>query len=146
MGIWHGLEESIWALTFTGIGICFAILYLAIHQRRRSGCCSGICESGNLGYVHRILAFGIPACVVYVFFMVLVDVPMYVNRYKADQSRGATYRWVSDGIVDSMSCDKVSKSMTYWAPEMPWMTGYFVGATAVSLWLTWGPRIGSDSL
>jgi len=138
--IWHGIEESIWAMTFAGIGISFAILYLNLHRKsKRTGCDLGLFEAGELGYAKRVLVFGTPMCVAYVIFMVLVDVPMYLNRYAADQARGASYLWVSDGVLSSMSCDRVSKSMTDWAPEMPWMTGYFLGATAVSLWLTWGP-------
>jgi len=143
--IWHGVEESIWAMTFTGIAISFAVLYTAIRKRSVSrkdgGCGLGVCRSAKSGYAMRFLFFGFPGCVAYVLFMVLVDVPMYINRYNADQARGAKYNWFSDGVLDSMSCRTVSKSLKDWEPEMPWMTGYFLGATLVSLWLTWGPKL-----
>jgi len=143
--IWHGLEESIWALTFSGIAICFAILYWKLRrQGQKSRCGLGICEKGDIGYAKRCLIFGFPGCIAYVLFMVLVDVPMYLDRYRADEARGASYLWVSEGVLNTMSCDRVSKSMSDWAPEMPWMTGYFIGATAVSLWLTWGPKTGRN--
>merc|ERR1719456_1496227 len=63
--IWHGIEESIWALTFSGIATCFALLYWKLRQksRRRSGCWLGICDTGELGYAKRCLVFGFPGCV-----------------------------------------------------------------------------------
>lgn len=138
--IWHGVEESIWGFTFTAVAVCMALLFKARPHRGR---CT-LCKSGNAGYVERYLVLGFPLSLVYVGFMFLVDVPMYVNRYLADSARGAKYLWVSEGILDSMSCKTVSKSMADWAPEMPWMTGYFLGATAMSLWLTWGPKFHHD--
>lgn len=155
--IWHGLEESIWACTFTCVAVCFAILYPATRRsyaRHRaaqatSGCaidiCSNIGASGDEGYAARYLFFGFPISVAYVLFMLLVDVPMYVSRYRLDEARGASYMWFSEGVRDSMACGRVSKSMVDWAPEMPWMIGYFIGATAVSLWLTWGPNIAAKT-
>jgi hypothetical protein len=139
--VWHGIEESIWALTFTGIAISFAVLYWNLRKESEgSSVLSELCKKGDLGYVNRYLLLGFPGCVAYVTFMVLVDVPMYMNRYWADQARGASYLWVSDGLLNTMSCDRVSRSMSDWAPEMPWMTGYFLGATLASLWMSWGPK------
>jgi uncharacterized protein with PQ loop repeat len=138
--IWHGLEESIWAMTFTGIATSCAILYRNAHQKVPNFGPLGLCESGELGYAKRCLALGFPISVVFVLFMVFVDVPMYVARYRADEARGASYLWVSEGVLDSMACRRISKSTSDWVPEMPWMTGYFLGATAISLWLSWGPE------
>jgi len=137
--LWHGIEESIWAGTAAGIAICNAVLYSHI---RHTGKTSFIFERGDLGYAKRYLVFCFLFCVAYVIFMIKVDVPMYMNRYWEDQARhgGALYLWVSEGLLSNLSCDKVSKSMSDWTPEMPWMTGYFLGATCFSLWLSWGPR------
>jgi len=132
--VYHGVEESIWASVFTGIAVAFALLARA--QPRQAS----VCKPGCDGYVKRVLCFSFPGIVAYVMFMVYVDVPMYLSRYHEDQLRGATYLWPSDGVFDMMDCKVVSKSMNEWASEMPWMSGYFVGATAFSLWLSHGPR------
>jgi len=142
--IWHGLEESIWAMTYACIAVSLGLLYQSAHEhvpKFRSSNFFGISDAGEHAYAKRCMAFGCPISCAYVTFMVFIDVPMYLARYRADEARGASYLWVSEGLLDSMTCSRVSKSMDDWAPEMPWMTGYFLGATAVSLWLSWGPTL-----
>jgi hypothetical protein len=96
--IWHGVEESIWGLTFTGIAVAFAVL----SRSQPKG--SSVFDFGSDGYVKRVLDLSLPFIVGYVFFMFLVDVPMYVDRYVEDQARGAAYLWAWDGILDTMQC------------------------------------------
>jgi len=142
--IWHGLEESIWAGTFAAVAVCCAVLLKHSQKHASYGVFAGLVAAGDKGYVHRFLVLTIPGSVSYVMFMVLVDIPMYVNRYMEDQARGTKYLWVSEGLLDSMSCKSISKSMADWRPEIPWMSGYFLLSTAVSLWLTWGPKFGKQ--
>lgn len=134
--VWHVFEESIWAGVFATFGVCFAVLYKA-SRREVPG---SPCGFSDVAFAKRYLAGGVPVCVAFVVFMVLVDIPMYMHRYQADQARGETYLWVSEGVLDTMTCKEVSRSMDYWRAEMPWMTGYFVGSMLLSIWLTWGPE------
>jgi len=134
--IWHVFEESIWAAVFGTFGVCYAVIYKTARTQVQGSPCS----LSDVGYAKRYLAGGVPACMAFVVFMVLVDIPMYMHRYQQDQARGQTYLWVSEGVIDTMTCKRVSKSMEDWLPEIPWMTGYFLGSTLVSIWLTWGPE------
>ena len=67
-------------------------------------------------------------------FMLAVEIPMYTQRYQADEQPGALYLWISDGLtVDAMSLEVVV--LEIWAEEMPWMTAW------VSSWMTRSPSL-----
>lgn len=112
----HVLEESTWALTF-------AVL------------------SASLGYalaVGKALAAELTviltaACVgmlVYVAFMVYVDIPMYLSR-----SRKPVYLrrlGIFEGLADTIFTRYASKKWIIWKPEAAWMTPYFT----LAVWLS----------
>merc|ERR1711879_363906 len=61
----HAVEEAVWAVTYAVIGVAFA--HMSLHL------------NGTLFYV---AVLGVLACICYVYFMVTVDVPMYVVRWR----------------------------------------------------------------
>ena len=64
--------------------------------------------------------------------MVLVDVPMYWNRYLIDQSKNRRYELFSEAFPKLFKCSSVNGKDEFWIKEMPWMSGYF----SVAVWIS----------
>ena len=76
----------------------------------------------------------------YVAFMCLVDIPMYVSRWQADEASGRAYLALSQGLDDAWSRRVVTFSLAEWRTEIPWMTLYFSVCVWWSLALVHAPR------
>jgi hypothetical protein len=118
----HVLEETIW-------GLCAALMVaslLMIWPR-----CSV--------RLRPLLALWCIAGVAYVAFMFLVDVPMYLARWLADEASGRTYLSVAQGLLDVSSRWVVSHRWDDWRSEVTWMTLYFSAAVWLSIALVHAP-------
>lgn len=113
--IGHVVEESIWALS-----VAIMIVNIVILRPR------------CIGKLRYVLDACCVAGIAYVAFMVLVDVPMYWNRWIADQANGRQYLSVVQGFADVASLSTVSHRWEDWHREMPWMTLYF----SVAVWFS----------
>tara|TARA_Y100000589_G_C26997775_1_gene565404 strand:- start:88 stop:873 length:786 start_codon:yes stop_codon:yes gene_type:complete len=122
--IYHAIEESIWALTFTLVGVGLGLS--APHME-------GVWQT--MGYTASIL------CAAYVLFMVVVDVPMYLKRWKAGKDKGEKLLGFRLGFADAWSRRIVTRDWKIWKPEVAWLTGYFSGAVWVSLAIAHLPRV-----
>ena len=121
--IGNACEESIWVL-------CGALLFIgALPLWRRSG-----------ARLKKFLAVPFVFAPCYLAFMCLVDVPMYVTRWRADLAQGRVYFTLADGVHDVMHRWVVTRSLEDWRTEFPWMTLYFSVAVWVSLAMTRAPR------
>lgn len=60
-------------------------------------------------------------------YMILVDIPMYATRESFPVSL-----W--EGVQELSTC-KVDRDWAVWREDAIWMTGYFIGATQISLFL-----------
>lgn len=109
----HAIEESLWAVTFAAVAVAMAVMLPDL--------------TGPLWWAAVI---SIPACIGYVAFMVIVDVPMYVKRWRAGSGRQLG---LAEGFQDAWRRRVATRSWTVWKPEVAWMTGYFSGAVWVSL-------------
>jgi hypothetical protein len=109
------IEESIWMITMSSIG--FSYLYF----------CKLV--NNNLIKYKFLIAFLIS--ISYTIFMMFIDVPMYYNRYLI--SNNEKYNSLFENINDMAHCKTVTTSYLVWEDEIPWMTGYFIGATFLSI-------------
>jgi hypothetical protein len=131
--LYHAIEESIWAVSALFIG--GAMGSLAYYQPE---CC------GRVGMVGMVM------CMVFFIFMVTVDVPMYVKRWRAGQQYMMKMRMSKDdggkkkqilymnsfeGSIDAMERRVVTKSWHVWKEETLWLTLYFSTAVWLSLLL-----------
>ena len=124
------VEESTWAVTGTLIVVCF--LWLLPRQT---------------GARRRFVAFAIALNAVYVAFMVSVDVPMYLSRYRAGQAAGGRYLSLAEGWTDSSQRRVLTRRWEDWRQEMPWMSLYFSVGVWISIGLVCAPRaVDSDPL
>lgn len=72
----------------------------------------------------------------YLAFMLLVDVPLYLSRWQAQQGRGHELLGLAEGIVRLAGRCTVSWRWEHWQDEIPWMTMYFSVAVWFSILLT----------
>ncbi|HVV52080.1 MAG TPA: hypothetical protein VHO06_20600 [Polyangia bacterium] len=112
----NAIEQSIW--TFAS-----ALVLLGLLARERGA---------------RPRFVGIAAALIgaYILFMSMVDVPMYLRRWRADEASGRSYLSFVDGVRDVGSRRVVTRAWEPWHEEIPWMSLYFSTGVWVSLWLT----------
>jgi hypothetical protein len=117
-------EESIWALSASLLVVGCAIVWSRCRAARRP-----------------FLAAALLLGTLYVAFMCLVDIPMYVSRWQADEASGRAYLALSQGLDDAWSRRVVTFSWAEWRTEIPWMTLYFSVCVWWSLALVHAPEV-----
>jgi hypothetical protein len=133
---YHAIEESIWAAGALVVGLEMASLAVC-HPEKAS--------------LRRLGMLGSVASFAFFWFMVTVDVPMYVRRWR--EGRGGCTGGREGGEVgetpprvllrmttfeggrDALRRRVVTKSWHVWKEETLWLTGYFSSAVWLSLFL-----------
>jgi hypothetical protein len=111
----HAIEESLWTATMALVGACCAVA--ARHLEGNMF----LCASGGAA-----LALG------FVAFMTLVDVPMYVGRWRQARSEQQAFLGMRAGVHDALNRRITTKDWSVWRPEVAWLTGYF----SIAVWLS----------
>lgn len=126
----HAIEEGLWTVSVGAMVPCAVYLHFitkgSVNEDKSSSArtwLKGVMLAGPL----------------YVAFMVLVDVPMYVNRWIRDGNWNIRYLSLAEGFASASECTAYRLDAV-WKKEMPWMTGYFFCAVWASLWMMRGPR------
>jgi hypothetical protein len=117
------IEESIWAVSAMIVMAILLLLWLRSRGLRRS-----------FMRVSIVMAAG------YILFMWLVDVPMYVSRWRQDEAANRPYLSLSEGVMDSQNRRLVSHEWHVWKDEVPWMSLYFGAGVWLSIALIRAPR------
>lgn len=116
------IEESLWASCGFLLILCIASLWPKINFSHRK-------------YIFPILLFATG----FVIFMVIVDIPMYISRWKLDTSMSTEYLSISQGFYNSIQRCTVNTSIDIWRNEIPWMSLYFTLAVWVSISIPLAP-------
>ncbi|HVW28755.1 MAG TPA: hypothetical protein VHC69_25490 [Polyangiaceae bacterium] len=111
----HAIEESLWTATMALVGVC-----LAVAARHLQGSVFW-CACGG-----ALLAVG------FVAFMTLVDVPMYVSRWRQAHRERRPFLSVREGVQDALNRRIATDEWAVWRPEVAWLTGYF----SIAVWLS----------
>ena len=111
----HAIEESLWTMTMALVGVCSAVA--ARHLEGNMFWCA----AGG-----AVLALG------FVAFMTLVDVPMYLRRWRQARDEEQAFLSVRAGVRDALNRRIATKEWSVWRPEVAWLTGYF----SVAVWLS----------
>jgi hypothetical protein len=119
----NAVEETIWAVT--ALLVIVGILRLGSR-----------CRAVSRSFLAAVVVIGIA----YVCFMCLVDVPMYVSRWLADEARGREYLSLGQGLWDVRSRWTVTFAWEEWRTEIPWMSLYFSVGVWCSIALVHAPR------
>ena len=118
----NACEESIWALVS-------ALLVVGLSMS----------WSQHEGRARQYLSVAIFFNVAYFAFMCLVDVPMYLARWRADEAGGRAYLSLADGWRDAAYRWVTTRSWQDWREEIPWMSLYFTVGVWVSIALSRAP-------
>ncbi len=111
----NAIENSIWAAAFFIIGI---------------GLCRLLPEFN--GPVRLALIIAIIGIVGYLAFLVAVDVPMYLSRWRAGHPHGKLLGLL-EGLRDVSTRWVVTHDIAHWEGEIAWMSLYFSAAVWASL-------------
>ena len=112
----NAIENSIWAVVFFIIGV---------------GLCRLVPEFD--GAVRAILIVTITGIAFYLAFLMTVDVPMYLNRWRADVAEGNALLKPLEGLRDVSTRWIVTHDIAEWKEEIAWMSLYFSLAVWSSL-------------
>jgi hypothetical protein len=112
----NAIENSIWAVAFLMVGIALCRLLPEFN-----------------GPVRWAFVVAISGIVFYLAFLVTVDVPMYLNRWRADLAEGSKLLGFFEGLREVSTCWIVTHDHAHWKDEIAWMSLYFSGAVWASL-------------
>src|SRR6202041_3037505 len=87
------------------------------------------------GALRIILVGAVVGIVVYLAFLMTVDVPMYLKRWRADVARGNRGLRPLEGFRDVSTRWVVTYDLSEWREEIAWMSLYFSAAVWASLGL-----------
>lgn len=112
----NSIENSIWAVVFFIIGIGLGRLLPEFD-----------------GPVRVALVIAIVGIAGYLAFLMTVDVPMYLRRWRAEVANRSTFLRPLAGLYDVSTRWVVSHDFAQWKDEIPWMSLYFSAAVWASL-------------
>ena len=112
----NAIENSIWAVSFfiVGIGLCRLLPEF----------------KGPVGMALLIAIIGIAF---YLVFLAVIDVPMYLTRWRAGGAGGIGQLSALEGLRDASARWVVTHDIAEWKHEIPWMSLYFSVAVWASL-------------
>ena len=99
----HIIEESIWMIAIPSIGLSY--LYF--------------CKLVNNNLIKHKFIIAFLISISYTLFMMFIYLPMNYNKYNL--------------LFKDTHCKTVTSSYLIWETEIPWITGYFIGATFLSI-------------
>ena len=112
----HAVENSIWAATFVVVGV---------------GLCRLVPEFD--GPIRVVLAVAIIGIAGYLAFLMIIDVPMYLSRWRAKLADGSKLLRPLEGLRDVSTRWVVTHDLAEWKDEIAWMSLYFSAAVWASL-------------
>jgi hypothetical protein len=112
----HAIENSIWAIAFlvVGIGLCRLLPEFA-------------------GLVRLAIVVAIVGIAGYLAFLITIDVPMYLNRWRDGRADGSKVLGPLEGLRDASTRWIVTHDFAQWKDEIAWMSLYFTAAVWASL-------------
>jgi hypothetical protein len=112
----NAIENSIWAVAFfiAGIGLCRLLPEF----------------DGSVRVILAVAIFGIAS---YLAFLMTIDVPMYLGRWRASVADGSRRLRPLEGLHDVSTRWVVTHDLAEWRDEIAWMSLYFSAAVWASL-------------
>jgi hypothetical protein len=112
----NAIENSIWAVAFFLIGVALCRLLPEFD-----------------GAVRVVLGIAIAGIVAYLAFLMTIDVPMYLNRWRTEVGDGSKLLGPLEGLRDVSTRWIVTHDLAEWKDEIAWMSLYFTAAVWASL-------------
>jgi hypothetical protein len=116
--LYNAVENSLWAVAFfiAGVGLCLILPEFD-------------------GAIRAVLAISVVGIAVHLAFLMTVDVPMYLKRWRADVAGGNRGLGPLEGLRDVSTRWVVTHDLAEWKEEIAWMSLYFSLAVWASLGL-----------
>src|SRR6202051_1327583 len=112
----NAIENSIWAVAFFVVGIGLCRLWPEFD-----------------GPVRLALAISIIGIAGYLAFLMTIDVPMYLSRWRAGVADGSRLLGPLEGLRDVSTRWVVTHDLAEWKDEIAWVSLYFSAAVWASL-------------
>jgi len=112
----NAIENSIWAVGFFVVAIGLCRLWPEFD-----------------GPVRVVLAIAISGIAAYLAFLMTIDVPMYLSRWRASVADGSKRLRPLEGFRDVSTRWVVTHEFAHWKDEIAWMSLYFTAAVWASL-------------
>jgi hypothetical protein len=112
----NAIENSLWAVAFFAIGVALCRLLPEFN-----------------GVARLILAISIAGIAAYLAFLMTIDVPMYLKRWRTGEADGDKRLTPREGLRDVRTRWIVTHDIAEWKEEMAWMALYFSLAVWSSL-------------
>ena len=112
----NAIENSMWAVGFCAVGVGLGRLLVEFD-----------------GLARGILVIAIIGIAGYLAFLVTVDVPMYLTRWRMNVSEGGKRLRPLEGLRDVTSRWVVTHDLAEWREEILWMSLYFSAGVWASL-------------
>jgi len=119
---YNAIEESLW----TVFGISKFIMYTYIFAK--------ISKTNNINAnkIKKIIPIILISTLAYITFMVVRDVPMYIENAK---NHVGGYNSLPVGLKKLSKCIEVTHSYKKWKDDIPWLTGYFTLTVWTSMFI-----------
>jgi hypothetical protein len=114
--LYNAIENSLWAVAFFLVGVALCRLLPEFQ-----------------GPARVVLVFSIAGIVAYLAFLMTVDVPMYLSRWRANLVEGNQLLGLFEGLRDVSTRWVRTHDIAHWKGEIAWMSLYFTGAVWASL-------------
>jgi hypothetical protein len=112
----NAIENSIWAVAFGVVAIGLGRLVPEFD-----------------GAIRAVLVVAIVGIAFYLAFLMTIDVPMYLSRWRADAAIGSKRLRLIEGLRDASTRWVVTHDIVHWKDEIAWMSLYFSMAVWASL-------------
>jgi hypothetical protein len=106
--ITQAVESMLWGAGFTWMAALLAIIAF-----------------DSTGWVTSLAVFGVLCSVGFVTYVLGVDVPMYLRRYRRGRQLGHAYMRLDQGALDAWNRRVRSGSWIAWRSDALWLTPYF---------------------
>src|SRR3954447_5373754 len=114
--LYNAVENSLWAVTFFLAGIALCRLMPEFQ-----------------GPARWALVAGVVGIACFLAFLITVDVPMYLSRWRAGHAEGNRLLGFLEGLHDVSTRWGVTHDIAHWKGELTWMFLYFTAAVWSSL-------------
>jgi hypothetical protein len=112
----NAVENSIWAVAFLTVGIGLGRLLPEFS-----------------GAARVVLIAALTGIVFYLAFLMTIDVPMYLSRWRTETANGSRRLRPLEGLRDVSTRWVVTHDIAHWKDEIAWMSLYFSMAVWASL-------------
>ena len=138
--LWNAVEESIWTIFAIVLLYHIYILYPLLQNTK---------SNKKIAYIYSLLKKLIPFIITYIIFMIKIDIPTYINRWKQSDLNNDGNVTFSEFIKDFLKkhsnlssklfnlfkCKIISTNYSDWKDSISFFSGYFTIAVWASIYI-----------